>query len=264
MEPPHPGQVWVAWLSTFTTNVWFSLALIFLPLLFPDGRLPSPRWRPVLWLGVASMALGAIGTAIAPGALELRQSSGIDNPLGVEGGLSDAANTASLVLGALAIVLAAASVVVRLRRARGGGAPAAQVVRVRRRPRGDVSHAGHHQLGLRRVERRFHRGGGDGLAQRARTHRLRPAGRHRDRDPAPPPLRRRPGDPAHAGLRRADRHARRDLPRARAARRARGGEVERRRSRSRRSRSRRCSARRSGASRRSWTAASTAAATTRR
>ena len=119
VEPPHPGQVWVAWLSTFTTNLWFSLALIFLPLLFPDGRLPSPRWRPVLWLGVASVVSGAVGTAIAPGALELRQSSGIDNPLGVEGGLSDVANTASLVLGAVAVVLAAASVVVRLRRARG-------------------------------------------------------------------------------------------------------------------------------------------------
>ena len=52
-DPPQPGRVWVAWLSTFTTNVWFSLALIFLPLLFPHGRLPSRRWRPVLWLGVA-------------------------------------------------------------------------------------------------------------------------------------------------------------------------------------------------------------------
>jgi hypothetical protein len=119
VQPPHPGQVWVAWLSTFTTNAWFSLALIFLPLLFPDGRLPSPRWRPVLWLGVASVVLGAVGTAIAPGALELRQSSGVDNPLGVEGGLSDAANLASLVLGAVAVVLAAAAVVVRLRGARG-------------------------------------------------------------------------------------------------------------------------------------------------
>jgi hypothetical protein len=118
-DPPHPGQVWVAWLSTFTTNVWFSLALIFLPLLFPHGRLPSPRWRPVVWLGVAQLVLGTVAAAIAPGDLELRQSSGIDNPLGVEGGLADVVNTASVVLGAVTVVLAAASVVVRLRRARG-------------------------------------------------------------------------------------------------------------------------------------------------
>jgi hypothetical protein len=118
-DPPHPGQVWVAWLSTFTTNIWFALALIFLPLLFPHGRLPSARWRPVLWLGVAQVVFGAIASAFIPGDLELRQSSGIDNPVGVEGGLPEAASAASETLGAVAVVLAAAAVVVRLRRARG-------------------------------------------------------------------------------------------------------------------------------------------------
>ena len=118
-DPANPGRVWVAWLSAFTTNLWFSLALIFLPLLFPDGRLPSPRWRPVLWLGVVSVLLGAVGAAFVPGEIELRQSSGLDNPLGIDGGLPAVAETASAVLGAVAVVLAAASVVVRLRRARG-------------------------------------------------------------------------------------------------------------------------------------------------
>ena len=118
-DPSNPGRLWVAWLSTFTTNFWFSLALIFLPLLFPDGHLPSPRWRPVLWLGVASVVLGAVASAFAPGELELRQSSGLDNPLGVEGNLVEVAETASVILGAVGVVLAAAAVVVRLRRARG-------------------------------------------------------------------------------------------------------------------------------------------------
>ena len=118
-DPSNPGRLWVAWLSTFTTNFWFSLALIFLPLLFPDGHLPSPRWRPVLWLGVASVVLGAVASALAPGELELRQSSGLDNPLGVEGDLVEVAGTASVILGAVGVVLAAAAVVVRLRRSRG-------------------------------------------------------------------------------------------------------------------------------------------------
>lgn len=32
-----------------------------LPLLFPDGRLPSSRWRPVAWLGAAATALVPLG-----------------------------------------------------------------------------------------------------------------------------------------------------------------------------------------------------------
>ena len=115
----HPGRLWVGWLSTFTTNVWFSLALIFLPLLFPDGHLPSPRWRAVVWLGVIQLLLGVVSGAFSPGELELRQSAGLENPLGVDGGLPELAGVASVFMGGVAVVLAAASIVVRLRRARG-------------------------------------------------------------------------------------------------------------------------------------------------
>ncbi|MFC7620057.1 histidine kinase [Microlunatus sp. GCM10028923] len=37
-----------------------------LVLLFPDGRLPSPRWRPVLWLTIAVTAYQIIDTALSP------------------------------------------------------------------------------------------------------------------------------------------------------------------------------------------------------
>ena len=75
--------------------MWFSLGIVVLPLLFPDGRLLSPRWRPVLWLAVADVVLSVSSAMLMPGPLELQQSSGIDNPLGVEGGLRRGAERTS-------------------------------------------------------------------------------------------------------------------------------------------------------------------------
>ena len=115
----NPAYVAVAWVTTWTINVWFSLALIFLPLLFPHGHPPSRRWRPVLWLGVAALVLAVAGGALKPGAIELRLGPGPDNPLGAEGAVLEAASILGTLLQGVAIVLAAASVVVRFRHARG-------------------------------------------------------------------------------------------------------------------------------------------------
>ena len=118
-ERSNPAYAAVAWVTSWTTNVWFSLARIFLPLLFPHGHPPSRRWRPVLWLGVAALVLAVAGTALTPGPLELRRGAGIDNPLGMRGPVPEAADFLSTLFQAVAIVLAAASVVVRFRHARG-------------------------------------------------------------------------------------------------------------------------------------------------
>jgi hypothetical protein len=114
-----PARTWVAWPASWTTPLVFSLGLVIVPLLFPDGRLPSPRWRPVLWLGIADIVLGVTSAALVPGPLDLQLSKGIDNPLGVGGGLPEAAAKLDVFISGLALVLAAASVVVRFRRSRG-------------------------------------------------------------------------------------------------------------------------------------------------
>jgi hypothetical protein len=47
-----PGSLPVARLAGWLSEVTFVLTfapMFFLVLLFPDGRLPSRRWRPVLW-----------------------------------------------------------------------------------------------------------------------------------------------------------------------------------------------------------------------
>jgi hypothetical protein len=113
------GRVWVAWATNVAANLWFAPGLIILPLLFPDGHLVSPRWRPVLWLGIADMVLSATSAAFKPGALELQATARIDNPLGVDGGVPEALSTIDIVVSSVAVVLAAASVVVRFRRSRG-------------------------------------------------------------------------------------------------------------------------------------------------
>ena len=89
-------------------------------LVFPDGRLPSRRWRPVaVMLGLA-MALLLVSDSVRPGALDdpFRAAS---NPLGVSGlrEVTIAMNAVGWVLVPIGIVLAAASLIVRLRRAHG-------------------------------------------------------------------------------------------------------------------------------------------------
>ena len=47
-----PGAAWAGWI--FTVVLGITAPLLFLtPLLFPDGRLPSPRWWPVVWVAIA-------------------------------------------------------------------------------------------------------------------------------------------------------------------------------------------------------------------
>jgi hypothetical protein len=118
-QASNPAQVAVAWMTSWSEYLWFGLAVVFLPLLFPHGRLPSRRWRPALWLGGAGLALGAVGSALIPGPFELRQGSRIDNPLGVDGGLPEVLTLIATLFQVIAVALAAASIVVRFRGARG-------------------------------------------------------------------------------------------------------------------------------------------------
>src|SRR5215210_3185379 len=54
---PLPLGAGLAWLAEWIWALGLGLILVFLPLLFPDGRPPSPRWRPVAWLGGLSIGL---------------------------------------------------------------------------------------------------------------------------------------------------------------------------------------------------------------
>jgi hypothetical protein len=53
-----------SWLGQWVWAPGLALILVFLPLLFPDGHPPSPRWRPVGWLGGLSIGLTVVSSTI--------------------------------------------------------------------------------------------------------------------------------------------------------------------------------------------------------
>ena len=86
----HPGAlpfgVAAAWLDRWLI---VPAEYVFVPifLLFPDGRVPSRRWRPVLWLAIAAPVVTIVSFALTPGQLTGAFSDlttvRVMNPLGV-------------------------------------------------------------------------------------------------------------------------------------------------------------------------------------
>jgi hypothetical protein len=117
----HPGGYLAAWLFLWT---WFPVVglVVMLPLLFPDGRVPSPRWRPVLWAEIAFATAIAVLWMVRPGPLsDPGKPLYPDNPLGI--GFLDPIYGSLEVVGSLILVsllsLSGAAAVVRFRRAHG-------------------------------------------------------------------------------------------------------------------------------------------------
>jgi signal transduction histidine kinase len=72
-----------AWFGTWDYAVAFS-ALLVLALLYPSGRVVGRRWRWVPWIVVAFASVAALGTAFAPGSLEVETGFAVTNPFGLE------------------------------------------------------------------------------------------------------------------------------------------------------------------------------------
>ncbi len=91
---------------------------IYLILLFPDGRLPSRRWRSLAWLAGAVIVLAGLGITLAPGPLE--GHPGVRNPFGLEGHPWIGGATLGIILLLPVCILASAlSLILRYRRSGG-------------------------------------------------------------------------------------------------------------------------------------------------
>src|SRR5438552_7048960 len=105
-EYSRPGQFPAVKLAFLAGDLGWTFALgvmlTFLPLLFPDGRLISARWRPVLWLGGVGIALAVLGSWMAD----------LDPGLKSQGDVLQAISGSLLFL---TVIAALASLVVRYR-----------------------------------------------------------------------------------------------------------------------------------------------------
>ena len=107
-----------AWITCW---LWVPInaLLAFVALLFPDGKLPSTRWRAIGWLNGVMAVAGSVAAAFLPGPTPWIVA--IDNPFGVEA-LKDIKNLVDGSLEALSYgVLGVAAVVSLYVRFRGVG-----------------------------------------------------------------------------------------------------------------------------------------------
>jgi signal transduction histidine kinase len=65
-----PGAEWAGWLDGWPWAFALGLVPTVGLLLFPDGRLPSPRWSPVLWVCVAQATAVLLGLLFSPTLLD--------------------------------------------------------------------------------------------------------------------------------------------------------------------------------------------------
>jgi hypothetical protein len=116
---PLPGRMWGA--ALLPDPLWIAavpLGATFVQL-FPTGRLPSPRWRPVVWAAAVATVVVVVASALIPGPMEYLP--GVRNPLGLEGARRalDLVTQVAFAVIAAALFTAAGSLILRWRRARG-------------------------------------------------------------------------------------------------------------------------------------------------
>jgi hypothetical protein len=128
IRPGLPGGLAAAWLQNWMWTVWSVLLFAFDPLLFPSGRLPSPRWRPAVWISAVGLAMLVVGQWFHTGTLSnWPQLTVFENPLGFapfelfadNGGPFGLLGVVGYILALIGMLAAAASVVPRLRGAAG-------------------------------------------------------------------------------------------------------------------------------------------------
>jgi hypothetical protein len=80
-----PGGEFMGWISRWIGVPVLPLAGALLVLLFPNGKLLSRNWQPVVWVAACGSTMLALSAALAPGPLSFQPT--FDNPLGLGGAI---------------------------------------------------------------------------------------------------------------------------------------------------------------------------------
>ena len=89
-----PGGTFSAWLGSWLFLPGITLLVTMVLLLFPDGHLPSRRWRPVAWLSTATVVVATVGLAV--GAIPKSANFAVDSGGGSLTGGSPSTNVNGL------------------------------------------------------------------------------------------------------------------------------------------------------------------------
>ena len=113
-----PGGDWVAWVGGGVWHPAFGF-FVFAFLLFPNGRLPSARWRPLAWVAAVNYLVGGL-LGLLWGPLFGQLYPYAEPPFRLPGySVADAAFVVFLLVNFGLLALSAISLVLRLRRATG-------------------------------------------------------------------------------------------------------------------------------------------------
>ena len=126
VAPPFHALL-ATWISSWAVPLIVVLGLVLVPLLYPDGRLPSSRWRPVPWAAgvlVATLALAEatdehVSGSFHPVGEERVAVFSVPNPVGGTDRWGLPAWELVVLSFVALLLLAAASVVIRFRRSQG-------------------------------------------------------------------------------------------------------------------------------------------------
>ena len=104
-----PGAAWAGWIFTVVLGIVATLFFL-VPLLFPDGRPPSRRWWPVVWIAIIDALVQMVTVALSDANFsnnfpELRDPVTVVAPLGTAYNQAEAVGLLVLLAGVISIIV---------------------------------------------------------------------------------------------------------------------------------------------------------------